>query len=71
MMYLIVVLVCLLLLLGMWDHYEEKIEELEEESRFDLTGNAIIHHNGKELSGEYFVQADGSMVVFVDEEIFC
>lgn len=71
MMCLIIVLVCAVTMLGMWAHYEEKIEELEEESGFDLTGDAIIHHNGRELSGEYFVQADGSMLVFVDEEIFC
>ena len=71
MMYLIVVLVCAILLLAIWAHYEEKIEELEEEYGIDLTGNAIIHHNGKELSGEYFVQDDGSMLVFVEEEIFC
>lgn len=71
MMCLIVVIVCVILLLAMWAHYGERIEELEDEALFDLTGVATIHHNGKELSGEYFIQPDGSMLVFVDEEIFC
>ena len=56
-------------ILMLWSYYEEKVEELEDEYGFDTSGTATIFFNGGKLTGQYFMQDDGTMQVFVDEEV--